>query len=91
VVTIGSSRTTSPREPASLRCDTVVAAVGAAALQLQVEHGELNLGVAQRQEGIDVAFLVLLESLSPEQRAASLLREVFDEPSGRIAEIVGTS
>ncbi|MGH2451930.1 MAG: sigma factor-like helix-turn-helix DNA-binding protein, partial [Candidatus Limnocylindria bacterium] len=37
------------------------------------------------------AFLVLLESLSPEQRAAFLLREVFDEPYDRIAEIVGTS
>src|SRR5919201_199192 len=31
------------------------------------------------------------ESLSPEQRAAFLLREVFDEPYDRIAEIVGTS
>jgi predicted RNA polymerase sigma factor len=29
--------------------------------------------------------------LSPEQRAAFLLREVFDEPYDRIAEIVGTS
>jgi RNA polymerase sigma-70 factor (ECF subfamily) len=34
---------------------------------------------------------VLLETLSPEQRAAFLLREVFDEPYARIAEIVGTS
>jgi RNA polymerase sigma-70 factor (ECF subfamily) len=33
----------------------------------------------------------VLESLSPEQRAAFLLREVFDEPYDRIAEIVGTS
>ncbi len=38
-----------------------------------------------------LAFLVLLESLSPEQRAAFLLHEVFDEPYDRIAEIVGTS
>src|SRR5918994_1401409 len=29
--------------------------------------------------------------LSPEQRAAFLLREVFDEPYDRIAEIIGTS
>lgn len=34
---------------------------------------------------------MLLESLSPDQRAAFLLREVFDEPYDRIAEIVGTS
>src|SRR5581483_12226971 len=32
-----------------------------------------------------------LESLTPEHRAASLLREVFDEPYDRIAEIIGTS
>ena len=33
----------------------------------------------------------MLESLSPEQRAAFLLHEVFDEPYARIAEIMGTS
>ena len=33
----------------------------------------------------------MLESLSPEQRAAFLLREVFDYPYDRIAEIVGKS
>jgi RNA polymerase sigma-70 factor (ECF subfamily) len=42
-------------------------------------------------DSLSLAFLVLLESLSPEQRAAFLLREVFDEPYHRIAEIVGTS
>jgi RNA polymerase sigma-70 factor (TIGR02957 family) len=42
-------------------------------------------------DSLSLAFLVLLESLSPEQRAAFLLREVFDESYDRIAEIVGTS
>jgi RNA polymerase sigma-70 factor (ECF subfamily) len=42
-------------------------------------------------DSLSLAFLVLLESLSPEQRAAFLLREVFDEPYERIAEIIGTS
>jgi RNA polymerase sigma-70 factor (ECF subfamily) len=42
-------------------------------------------------DSLSLAFLVLLESLSPEQRAAFLLREVFDEPYDRIADIVGTS
>ena len=42
-------------------------------------------------DSLSLAFLVLLESLSPEQRAAFLLREVFDEPYDRIAEIVDTS
>ena len=38
-----------------------------------------------------MAFLVLLERLSPEQRAAFLLREVFDYPYDAVARIVGTS
>jgi RNA polymerase sigma-70 factor (ECF subfamily) len=46
---------------------------------------------AEMADSLSLAFLVLLESLSPEQRAAFLLHEVFDEPFGRIAEIIGTS
>ena len=46
---------------------------------------------AETADSLSLAFLILLESLSPEQRAAFLLREVFDEPYDRIAEIVGTS
>jgi RNA polymerase sigma-70 factor (TIGR02957 family) len=40
-------------------------------------------------DSLSLAFLVLLESLSPEQRAVFLLREVFDYPYDEIAEIVG--
>jgi RNA polymerase sigma factor (sigma-70 family) len=46
---------------------------------------------AEMADSLSLAFLVLLESLSPEQRAAFLLREVFDYPYERIAEIVATS
>jgi RNA polymerase sigma-70 factor (ECF subfamily) len=46
---------------------------------------------AEIADSLSLAFLVLLETLSPEQRAAFLLREVFDEPYDRIAEIIGTS
>src|SRR3954447_13150636 len=46
---------------------------------------------AEMADSLSLAFLVMLESLSPEQRAAFLLREVFDEPYDRIAEIVRTS
>jgi len=46
---------------------------------------------AELAESLSVAFLVLLESLSPEQRAVFLLREVFDYPYDRIAAIVGKS
>src|SRR5829696_931099 len=46
---------------------------------------------AEIADSLSLAFLVLLESLSAEQRAAFLLREVFGEPYDRIAAIVGTS
>jgi RNA polymerase sigma-70 factor (TIGR02957 family) len=46
---------------------------------------------AEMADSLSLALLVVLESLSPEQRAAFLLREVFDEPYDRIAAIVGTS
>jgi RNA polymerase sigma-70 factor (ECF subfamily) len=41
-------------------------------------------------DSLSLAFLVLLESLSPQQRAAFLLREVFDYPYQEVAEIIGT-
>jgi RNA polymerase sigma factor (sigma-70 family) len=46
---------------------------------------------AEMADSLSLAFLVLLESLSPEQRAAFLLREVFDYPYDQIAAIVATS
>jgi len=46
---------------------------------------------AEVADTLSLAFLVLLETLSPEQRAVFLLREVFDYPYDRIAEIVGKS
>src|SRR5919112_2617490 len=46
---------------------------------------------AEVADSLSLAFLVLLETLSPEQRAVFLLREVFDYPYDRIAEIVDKS
>jgi RNA polymerase sigma-70 factor (TIGR02957 family) len=46
---------------------------------------------AEMADSLSLAFLVLLESLSPGQRAVFLLREVFDYPYAEIAEIVGKS
>jgi RNA polymerase sigma-70 factor (TIGR02957 family) len=46
---------------------------------------------AEVADTLSLAFLVLLETLSPEQRAVFLLREVFDYPYDRIAEIVDKS
>ncbi|HLI59316.1 MAG TPA: RNA polymerase sigma-70 factor [Solirubrobacteraceae bacterium] len=46
---------------------------------------------AERADSLSLAFLVLLESLTPEQRAAFLLHDVFDYGYGEVAEIIGTS
>jgi RNA polymerase sigma-70 factor (TIGR02957 family) len=46
---------------------------------------------AEMADSLSLAFLVLLESLSPEQRAVFLLRDVFDYPYDEIARIVGKS
>ena len=46
---------------------------------------------AETADSLSMAMLVLLESLSPEQRAVLLLHDVFDYPSSDIAEIVGKS
>lgn len=42
-------------------------------------------------DSLSLAFLVVLESLTPQQRAAFLLREVFEYPYADVAEIIGTS
>jgi RNA polymerase sigma-70 factor (TIGR02957 family) len=45
---------------------------------------------AETADSLSLAFLVLLESLTPQQRAAFLLREVFEYPYEEVAEIIGT-
>jgi RNA polymerase sigma-70 factor (TIGR02957 family) len=44
---------------------------------------------AEIADSLSMAMLVLLETLSPEQRAVLLLRDVFDYGYGEIAEIIG--
>ena len=58
-----------------------------------VVTGDLNdpAAHAEMSDSLSLAFLVLLERLSPEQRAVFLLREVFDYGYDAIAEIVGKS
>ena len=46
---------------------------------------------AELADSLSLAFLVVLESLTPEQRASFLLHDVFDYDYDRVAEIVGTS
>jgi RNA polymerase sigma-70 factor, ECF subfamily len=42
-------------------------------------------------DSLSMAFMVLLEKLSPEERAIFLLREIFDYDYGEIAAVVGKS
>jgi RNA polymerase sigma-70 factor (TIGR02957 family) len=46
---------------------------------------------AEMADSLSVAMLVLLERLSPEQRAVLLLHDVFDYDHARIAHIIGKS
>ena len=46
---------------------------------------------AELADSLSLAFLVVLESLTPEQRASFLLHDVFDYDYARVAEIIGTS
>ncbi|MFB8030174.1 MULTISPECIES: RNA polymerase sigma-70 factor [unclassified Streptomyces] len=46
---------------------------------------------AERAEALDLAVLFLLEKLNPVERAAYVLREAFDYPYERIADILETS
>ena len=56
--------------------------------------GDTNLlpdDVSELRESISMAFLVLLETLTPPERAVFLLYEVFDYSFPEIAEIIGKS
>jgi len=47
--------------------------------------------MAEREDDVSMAFLVMLEALGPVERAVFLLREVFDYDYGDIAQVVGKS
>lgn len=49
------------------------------------------LAGVERQEALSLAFLRLLEALSPPERAVFLLHEVFDYPFSEIAEMLSKS
>src|SRR5579859_3593354 len=49
------------------------------------------LETIEQRESISLAFLILLEALTPPERAVFLLHEVFDYPFQEIAEIIGKS
>jgi len=47
--------------------------------------------LVERSESVTLAFLVLLDTLSPEERAVFLLKEVYDYEHSEIAGILGTT
>lgn len=47
--------------------------------------------IKERADDISVAFLVLLERLTPDARAAFLMREVFDAEYAEVADVIGKS
>jgi RNA polymerase sigma-70 factor (ECF subfamily) len=57
-------------------------------LTSELENPEVML---ERSESVTLAFLVLLEQLSPEERAVFLLKDVFEYDHAEIAEILGTT
>src|SRR6188768_995937 len=61
--------------------------LGEAALEPDSSPGML----AERAEGLESALQLVLEKLSPVQRAAYLLREAFNYSYQRIARVVGVS
>jgi len=56
-----------------------------------VEAGADPAQDAERGEALEEAMLVLLEKLSPAERAVYVLREAFDYPYRRIAEVLALS
>jgi RNA polymerase sigma-70 factor (ECF subfamily) len=53
-------------------------------------HTDPMLG-AERREALDLALRMLMEKLSPSERAAYVLREAFDYPYRRISDVLATS
>lgn len=52
---------------------------------------DAGLRQVEDEDTVSLAFLVLLERLTPEERAVLVLREAFDYPFADIAEILGKS
>ena len=58
---------------------------------LTASAGDESLAKLEQQESISLAFLVLLETLTPPERAVFLLHEVFNYSFAEIGEMIGKS
>lgn len=59
-------------------------------LESAVHHEDPQMG-AERSEGLELGVLLLLQRLSPVERAAYVLRQAFDYPYSQIAEVLQIS
>lgn len=69
----------------------LTAASVAEAPAVSAGHGEDPAARAETAESLSLAFLALLERLTPEQRAAFLLHDVFGYGYGEVADVLGSS
>jgi len=74
-------------QSARVRRETSIGAWGAEPVDLQADP---TLG-AERREALELAMRMLMEKLSPSERAAYVLREAFDYPYRQIAGVLATS
>jgi RNA polymerase sigma-70 factor (ECF subfamily) len=58
---------------------------------IMTDPGSDPFGIMKVDESLSMAFLVLLERLSPVERAVFLLREVFDYEYSEVAKVLGQS
>ncbi|OJJ09666.1 RNA polymerase subunit sigma-24 [Alphaproteobacteria bacterium AO1-B] len=58
---------------------------------LHIEAGETPEGDIERAESLTIAFLHMMERLSPKERAAFLLHSVFGQSHRQVAGVLGTS
>lgn len=58
---------------------------------LQIEAGVTPESDLERAESLTIAFLHMMERLSPKERAAFLLHSVFGKPHQEVAEVLGLS
>ncbi|MFI8073801.1 sigma-70 family RNA polymerase sigma factor [Streptomyces sp. NPDC086033] len=99
-----ADRTAVSNPPALLRTTTVRLAINVVqsawkrrescdspSLPDRVDHHAGPEEVAERQDAVERAVLLLMETLTPRQRAAYVLREGFGCPYDRIAEILHLS
>jgi len=100
----GTDRTAVSNPSALLRTTTVRLAINVVrsawkrrescaspSLPERMDHHPSPEAVAERQDAVERAVLLLMETLTPSQRAAYILREGFGYPYDRIAEILHLS